>query len=77
MQDYQPRVMLWLGDSVHTPAGRGAAEAYLARSAVPVTVVAGNPDRAWQRTTPDDRLWAVAPRRIIPFTAAQLGVLSA
>jgi metallophosphoesterase superfamily enzyme len=153
VQDYQPREMLWLGDSVHTPAGRGAAEAYLARSAVPVTVVAGNHDPAWQRTmtaaerrgelflhhgdtdqaapadalevvghhhpavswrdgaggrlklpalvasarrlilpafspwaagapwnsrlTPDDRLWAVAPRRIIPFTAAQLGVLSA
>ena len=149
VQDYQPREMLWLGDSVHTPAGRGAAEAYLVRAAVPITVVAGNHDRAWKRPmtaaerrgdlflhhgdtdlaapsdalevvghhhpavswrdgaggrlklpalvgaarrlilpafspwaagapwnsrlAPDDRIWAIAPRRIIPFTAAQLG----
>jgi len=151
VRDYQPREMLWLGDSVHTPAGRGAAEAYLERAAVPITIVAGNHDRAWKRTmtpaeqrgefylhhgdvdrTPPensveivghhhpavtwrdgaggrlklpalvesarrlilpafspwaagapwntrlssaDRLWGIAPRRIIPFTAAQLGVV--
>jgi metallophosphoesterase superfamily enzyme len=148
VRDYQPREMLWLGDSVHTPAGRGAAEAYLETATVPITVLAGNHDRQWERTTtetaqredfffhhgdaappppagtlevvghhhpavswrdgaggrlklpalvasatrmilpafspwaagapwngrllPDERIWAVAPRRIIPFTAAQL-----
>jgi len=51
VRDYQPAEMLWLGDSVHTPAGRGAAEAYLNRATVPITVVAGNHDRQWQRTT--------------------------
>jgi len=147
--DYQPREMLWLGDSVHTPAGRGAAEAYLERTSVPITVLAGNHDRRWKRpmsaserrgpyffhhgdtepAVPDgamevighhhpavswrdgaggrlklpalvasarrlilpafspwaagapwnhrlaseDRIWGIAPRRIIPFTAAQLG----
>jgi metallophosphoesterase superfamily enzyme len=149
VRDYQPSEMLWLGDSVHTPAGRGAAEAYLGRAAVPITILAGNHDRKWQRPmtqseqrgnyffhhgdlTPQvpagtvevighhhpavswrdgagsrlklpalvasarrlilpafspwaagapwnhrldsqDRIWGIAPRRIIPFTAAQLG----
>jgi len=148
VRDYQPAKMLWLGDSVHTPAGRGAAEAYLSQAQVPITVLAGNHDRKWQRTTTvsehrgdfffhhgdgsylppsgsleiighhhpavswrdgaggrlklpalvasarrlilpafspwaagapwnsrleeGERIWAVAPRRIIPFTAAQL-----
>jgi metallophosphoesterase superfamily enzyme len=148
VQDYQPAGLLWLGDSVHTPAGRGAAEAYLGRATVPITVLAGNHDRKWLRTAPecelrgglffhhgdgnpvppagclevighhhpavswrdgaggrlklpalvasaarvimpafspwaagapwnarlapDERIWAVSPRRILPFTAAQL-----
>ncbi|PAW67423.1 MAG: hypothetical protein B9S34_05375 [Opitutia bacterium Tous-C1TDCM] len=45
--DYAPAAMVWLGDSVHAAEGAAAAEAYLARSAVPVTVLAGNHDRRW------------------------------
>ncbi len=45
--DYAPATMLWLGDIVHAAEGAAAAEAYLARSAVPITVLAGNHDRRW------------------------------
>lgn len=45
--DYAPAAMLWLGDIVHAAEGAAAAEAYLARSTVPVTVLAGNHDRRW------------------------------
>jgi metallophosphoesterase superfamily enzyme len=47
--DYQPRELIWLGDSLHTLSGRRAAEAYLAGSGVPVTVIAGNHDVRWNR----------------------------
>ncbi len=45
--DYRPAEMLWLGDSLHTLAGRSAAERFLASSPVPVTVLAGNHDAGW------------------------------
>ncbi|HWA87532.1 MAG TPA: metallophosphoesterase [Opitutus sp.] len=47
--DYAPREMLWLGDSLHTLAGRASAEAFLAACTVPVTIVAGNHDARWSR----------------------------
>lgn len=47
--DYQPREMIWLGDSVHDLAGRHAAEAFLAGCAVPVVLVPGNHDRKWRQ----------------------------
>jgi metallophosphoesterase superfamily enzyme len=47
--DYQPREMLWLGDSLHTVEGRSGAEAFLRTSPVPVTILAGNHDHRWAR----------------------------
>jgi metallophosphoesterase superfamily enzyme len=47
--DYVPAEIIWLGDSLHTLAGARAAENYLARSNIPITVVSGNHDRAWKR----------------------------
>jgi metallophosphoesterase superfamily enzyme len=50
LADYQPAEMLWLGDSLHSLAGRAAAEAFLADPALPpVTVLAGNHDVRWPR----------------------------
>jgi len=45
--DYRPAEMLWLGDSLHTLAGRTTAERFLATAPVPVTVLAGNHDAKW------------------------------
>ena len=45
--DYRPAEMLWLGDSLHTLAGRTAAQRFLAEAPVPVTVLAGNHDARW------------------------------
>jgi metallophosphoesterase superfamily enzyme len=47
LADYKPSEMIWLGDSLHTIEGRAPAEAYLARSRVPITIVSGNHDRRW------------------------------
>jgi metallophosphoesterase superfamily enzyme len=47
--DYQPAEMIWLGDSLHTLAGRSAAETFLLDAAVPVTILAGNHDARWSR----------------------------
>jgi metallophosphoesterase superfamily enzyme len=49
LRDYQPRDMLWLGDSLHTLDGRAAAEEFLRAAPVPVTILAGNHDRRWDR----------------------------
>lgn len=49
--DYQPAEMLWLGDSLHTLAGRTAAEAWLQRAPLPVTIISGNHDRKWARAS--------------------------
>lgn len=46
---YLPAGMVWLGDSLHTVAGRQAAESFLARSGVPVTILRGNHDARWNR----------------------------
>jgi hypothetical protein len=57
--DYQPRELLWLGDSLHTLAGRAAAEQFLDTLATDspaptVTILRGNHDHRWDRaTTPD------------------------
>lgn len=45
--DYQPAEMIWLGDSLHTLAGRAPAERFLGTVRVPVTMVAGNHDARW------------------------------
>ena len=45
--DYRPAEMLWLGDSLHTLAGRTEAERFLTAAPVPVTVLAGNHDARW------------------------------
>jgi metallophosphoesterase superfamily enzyme len=49
--DYQPRELIWLGDSLHTPLGRTAAEKFLhAFSAGPeIFILAGNHDHRWSR----------------------------
>jgi metallophosphoesterase superfamily enzyme len=47
--DYRPAEMVWLGDSLHTLAGRGAAEAFIDAVGVPVVVIAGNHDFRWKR----------------------------
>lgn len=49
LADYQPTEMIWLGDSLHTVAGRTAAEAFLSSLDVPVTILAGNHDLHWAR----------------------------
>jgi metallophosphoesterase superfamily enzyme len=49
LADYQPREMIWLGDSLHDVNGRHAAEEFLERCAVPVVLVPGNHDRKWRR----------------------------
>jgi uncharacterized protein len=48
LADYRPAEMIWLGDSLHTLAGRGAAEEFLRECATPVTILAGNHDRRWK-----------------------------
>ena len=54
--DYSPGEMIWLGDSLHTLAGRSAAESFLRSSPVPVTIVAGNHDKRWDRAVGDVRV---------------------
>jgi len=49
VSDYRPGEMIWLGDSIHALAGRAAAEDFVARAAVPLTVVVGNHDRRWKQ----------------------------
>lgn len=51
LQDYQPAEMIWLGDSLHTLAGRTAAESFLQNVSVPVVLVSGNHDVRWTRAT--------------------------
>lgn len=45
--DYCPEEMIWLGDSLHTLAGRELAENFLRESTTPITVLLGNHDRRW------------------------------
>jgi metallophosphoesterase superfamily enzyme len=49
--DYGPAEMIWLGDSVHSLAGRGSAEEYIAQAKVPVLVLEGNHDVRWKRVS--------------------------
>jgi putative SbcD/Mre11-related phosphoesterase len=50
IEDYRPSEMIWLGDSLHTLAGRETAEQFIAGIGVtPVSVVAGNHDFRWKR----------------------------
>lgn len=46
---YQPAEVIWLGDSLHTLAGREPAENFLRNAAVSTTIVSGNHDRRWRR----------------------------
>lgn len=50
---YQPREMIWLGDSVHSLDGRNLAQEFIAQNAdrVQFTLVQGNHDRAWTLAT--------------------------
>jgi metallophosphoesterase superfamily enzyme len=47
--DYQPREMIWLGDSLHTPTGRVQAEAFLTEASIAITIISGNHDARWKR----------------------------
>ena len=49
--DYRPAQFLWLGDTLHTLTGRAPAEAFLAASPVPITLIAGNHDARWPAST--------------------------
>lgn len=49
--DYQPASLLWLGDSLHAVSGRAAAEAFIAASPIPITLIAGNHDARWRAAT--------------------------
>ena len=49
--DYRPASVLWLGDSLHALAGRAPAEAFIAASPVPITLIAGNHDARWRAPT--------------------------
>lgn len=53
VDDYRPQEMLWLGDSLHTLAGRTPAEAFLRkiRDACTLTLLAGNHDERWAATS--------------------------
>ena len=51
LADYRPAGMLWLGDSLHTLAGRAAAEAFLQAKEVETIVLSGNHDRRWKHAT--------------------------
>lgn len=48
VRDYQPAEMIWLGDVVHAAEGSARAEAFLRRSSIPITHIAGNHDRRWR-----------------------------
>ncbi|MEO7798705.1 MAG: metallophosphoesterase [Opitutaceae bacterium] len=48
IDDYRPAEMIWLGDSLHTLAGREPAERFLHANATPITIVSGNHDRRWK-----------------------------
>ena len=48
IQDYQPREMIWLGDSLHDLSGRLPAEDFLKNCGVPVVLLPGNHDRKWE-----------------------------
>jgi metallophosphoesterase superfamily enzyme len=47
--DYAPAEMIWLGDSLHSLAGRQAAEAFISAIGTPTVVLAGNHDFRWRR----------------------------
>lgn len=49
VRDYDPEEMIWLGDSLHAMTGVHAAEEYLARASLSVTIVTGNHDARWAR----------------------------
>ena len=57
LADYNPREMIWLGDSLHAHAGRHAADRFLQETraqGVDITVIEGNHDRRW--TEPSARI---------------------
>ncbi len=50
LRRYSPARMIWLGDSLHTPASADFAESFLAEwPAVECVVIEGNHDRGWPR----------------------------
>jgi hypothetical protein len=50
---YSPNEMIWLGDSLHTLAGRGQAERFLTETSAQfrTTIVAGNHDKKWSHAS--------------------------
>ena len=52
ISDYRPLEILWLGDSLHTLAGKVPAERFLAEPETPpTTILSGNHDRRWAGAT--------------------------
>jgi metallophosphoesterase superfamily enzyme len=51
LADYGPVEMIWLGDSVHSLAGKSSAEDFIARTTTPVVVLEGNHDVRWKRVS--------------------------
>jgi putative SbcD/Mre11-related phosphoesterase len=50
VRHYEPRMMIWLGDSLHKPSDAEAAEEFLEEIAhVEAIVIAGNHDLKWKR----------------------------
>lgn len=58
--DYAPAEIIWLGDCLHTLAGREPAETFLRTSTIPTTIVCGNHDRRWRVSRGDDQPAAAA-----------------
>ena len=50
IEHYEPRRLIWLGDSLHAPAAASIAEDFLREIAfLEVIIIRGNHDRAWPR----------------------------
>lgn len=59
--DYEPAEVIWLGDCLHTLAGREPAESFLRSSVTPTTIVCGNHDRRWRVSRGHDAAPAEEP----------------
>jgi uncharacterized protein len=49
LERYQPQRMVWLGDALHTMAGREMAEQFLEGTTVETLILRGNHDRKWAK----------------------------
>ena len=70
--DYEPAEIIWLGDCLHTLAGREPAEAFLRATTKPVTtIICGNHDRRWRISREGD----LPPHAEHPTSIARPGFL--